>query len=898
MLCLHQKKVITIWANNPDNKYIIPNIGNTWTMIDDMVLCYTAEDDYNLKWLLDGYYRAYPQTIPTNITNGGEDTIQINNVNANDLMLLFDVGKDGDQNSNLENALYIFKRSNRVVNSVYKQAYGLFNKYRYVPSSNMVEINDFFDNTNNKTDNVKYGANRIEHIIVTNKGGVIKELDVEGYITKVRSLMRDDVFRWVGKYYSTVSDILFNADTREYAFTKTLESFKIPIDLTIKGTAGNNKFYAEVGSDTFVFDGEGGRDTIYGANFADTIQISGNNIEPVLTKIGNNLYIKYYDNGYTDKRGRWHDTSSVITLSNYYKTAQGNRLDTYTVNGTQHTISNEIINVTGLGKIYGTSGSDTITGSRSGDRIYGGYGGVDEIFGDWGNDIIYSQSQTGSAVFIAGEEGNDRLYAGAGVDYFYFGEAEDKGEGRDTIYNADSNDKIRFANISADDLKYTKSGNNLIITTPNAKNFENETARKSYRNFSATVANYFNPNISDESKIDTVEFGDKNSANTSISIKEQTINVGGKGRIYGTKYKDNIVGSRYSDRIYTGVGEDTVTAGRGNDTIYITGEGNKTLNFNSGDGKDTVVIGKGITSAINLKFNNLSTDALSYSKSVNDLVITQTYLDKRNRTKFGGNVTIKNYFNENDGSIKYNNINVTTDEGTSDIQTLLNNNGLTVTAGTYDRRWREPEYTGTKYNDTFNYKSGNAVIYGGEGNDTYNIKMTNKTNVYMSDCYDNTNIGGGNDTLNIDAKQNNLALLFNVDRNGNILEYDSALNDEHGIDTLFVFNKKSLTLNNINRLFREQDVGGLIQIDGYFEENSENNHDPYGYIENINIKDNSGKNYVSANIDSWIQGISQDVASWMSDHSAYSSTIDVFNQGNKADINSLLKVYANYQPQQ
>lgn len=82
VLCLHQKKVITIWANNPDNKYIIPNIGNTWTMIDDMVLCYTAEDDYNLKWLLDGYYRAYPQTIPTNITNGGEDTIQINNVNA------------------------------------------------------------------------------------------------------------------------------------------------------------------------------------------------------------------------------------------------------------------------------------------------------------------------------------------------------------------------------------------------------------------------------------------------------------------------------------------------------------------------------------------------------------------------------------------------------------------------------------------------------------------------------------------------------------------------------------------------------------------------------------------------------------------------------------------------
>ena len=76
-------------------KYIINNIKNSWTIVDDGLENFKDMDD-----ILDDI------DIEAPISDAGEDTVQINNVNANDLILFFDVGKTGDE-ANLDESLYI-----------------------------------------------------------------------------------------------------------------------------------------------------------------------------------------------------------------------------------------------------------------------------------------------------------------------------------------------------------------------------------------------------------------------------------------------------------------------------------------------------------------------------------------------------------------------------------------------------------------------------------------------------------------------------------------------------------------------------------------------------------------------------------------------------------------------
>ena len=84
-----------------------------------------------------------------------------------------------------------------------------------------------------------------------------------------------------------------------------------------------------------------------------------------------------------------------------------------------------------------------------------------------GNDIIYANGGSinagnGADVMISSEE-NENFYGGEGADIYGFY----AGFGRDEInnYHADnSKDIIKFADISADDIAFSKNGSDLIIT--------------------------------------------------------------------------------------------------------------------------------------------------------------------------------------------------------------------------------------------------------------------------------------------------------------------------------------------------------------------------------------------------------------------------------------------------
>lgn len=856
-----------------DDTYIINNLGKTVTYIDDAVIAAREDDENHEYW--EKFLGDNPRFTPIAEPYSDNDTLQINNMKANDLLFFFDVFNKNAENAEeaeIKDALFVLKKS--AINSLKSQLSKAYSGK--MPSNGLVRIDAFFsDNVDinaGNDDEISYAENRIENIKVL-QNGVEKVIDIEKYFKDTQAKVRTVLEKYG---YTLASEMLMKANAKQR--NELLNCYKTPMDLTITGTDKNDKIYAEAGSDTIVFDANSGDDIVYNTNSADKLVFKDGADVLYMGKYGNDLIITY--NG-----------GNNVLLSNYYKAKASDRLDLYIDStGSEHHIKDETIHVIGQGKIYGTEYNDEVEGSEKSDKIYGG-GGNDKLYGGWGNDIIYSQSKEGDTVLLAGEEGNDKLYGGAGEDIFYFGEATEKGEGKDVIYNANSGDKLRFKDINFEDLKFTKSGNNLVITVPDASNLENENARAAYKNFQATISNYFKSN----DKLDKIEFIDEMENITTAYIKDGTIHMSGSGKIYGTEFEDVITGSKKGDKITTGAGDDTITAGRGNDTITL-GAGDKTLNFAKGDGKDTIYLGD--ADSVKLNFSDIKdSDSLSYTKNNKDLVISHLYPNKKGVLTSGGTVTIKNYFDDN-GKVSYEN--VTLSKGNADYGNLVDLiKDLNIT-GFYTKadNVKATVFAGTDFDDVLTYKSGMTGMMGGKGDDTYNVNMNKKTNVYISDILDPEDVttGGGNDTLNIGAAKENLALLFNVNNEGFVYVNDPSFAEDE-ISSLYIFDKKSLTVKNLLNMFNGKNISGLIEIDNFFDdvdgstpEERTFKENQYGYIENINVKGSDGS-FVSANMEQWINQVVSEVVSWLSDHSEYSSAFDVLAQGDMADIKSLMNVY-------
>ena len=89
---------------------------------------------------------------------------------------------------------------------------------------------------------------------------------------------------------------------------------------------------------------------------------------------------------------------------------------------------------------------------------------------------------------------------------------------------------------------------------------------------------------------------------------------------------------------------------------------------------------------------------------------------------------------------------------------------------------------------------------------------------------------------------------------------------------------------------------GSVEIFRYFSSNEATDEHGFGYIENIFTKDYA-ETENGLNMDAWTAKVASEVAMWLSYHQNYETSFDVFEAGNKVDIESLLKVYsaADYQ---
>ncbi len=350
----------------------------------------------------------------------------------------------------------------------------------------------------------------------------------------------------------------------------------------------------------------------------------------------------------------------------------------------------------GSDRLYGDNGNDTIYGENGNDIIEGGKGN-DTINGGKGNDKIYGVSGTN---FITGSKGNDKIYSGSGVDTFYYA----KGAGKDTIYNANSSDKIRYKDVaSMSDLKFARKRNDIIITRKNGSKKE-----------TITLSDFFKTS----KKLDKIILSD---GTTGSILESAQLSMSGSGTIDGTEYNETIKGSFRADVIYGRGGNDKITGHKGKDTINA-GKGTNSIYFGKNDGDDVVLNGGGVDTLV---FKKQYVDDLRVRYSGNNAIVYYK----------GGTVLLKGY-KLGGHSAQY----IKTKSGTVAIDDLIRVKqtttdgytkyyGLEVKDNILVRELETMEVYGNGGGDIIQVsdKAEGVNIYGGKGDDKITLNVGGNT---------------------------------------------------------------------------------------------------------------------------------------------------------------------------
>ncbi|GJL74314.1 calcium-binding protein [Nitrosomonas sp.] len=289
-------------------------------------------------------------------------------------------------------------------------------------------------------------------------------------------------------------------------------------DDTINGLGGNDSLHGGDGND--IIDGGDGTDRLYGSSGDDVLSGGTGSNDTMDGGAGNDTYlfaagdgnttISNYDTGtnrldilrfdagispndiLATRTGSYdltltlQSTGEKITVTFYFylDTAHPSyRLDAIEfADGTSWNPDTMMQKV-----LQGTEGADVINGSAADDSI-DGMGGNDTIYAKSGNDTLYGgagddylNGYDGNDI-IEGGDGTDRLHGSSGDDILSGGTGSDTlsgdagndtylfaiGDGTDSISNYDTNassiDILQFANISYENLWFSRSSNDLKIS--------------------------------------------------------------------------------------------------------------------------------------------------------------------------------------------------------------------------------------------------------------------------------------------------------------------------------------------------------------------------------------------------------------------------------------------------
>ena len=175
--------------------------------------------------------------------------------------------------------------------------------------------------------------------------------------------------------------------------------------------------------------------------------------------------------------------------------------------------------------------------------------------------------------------------------------------------------------------------------------------------------------------------------------------------------------------------------------------------------------------------------------------------------------------------------------------------------------------------------------------------MGKKTDLYIDTGH---NIISDNDVLVINANYKNVRAFFNIDSYGDVVVTSDDISDN-----LMIFNKKSLTADNIKKMFDSDaatDTQGVISINKFFK----NSGYDYGYMENFTVSNNflnNVYNYLKGgykkvgeiDTEDWLSEVKESVSAWLTSYAdgKYDgkTAFDVISEGTDKDINAMLKVY-------
>lgn len=330
--------------------------------------------------------------------------------------------------------------------------------------------------------------------------------------------------------YDSVADILF--DMMNLGTSKSETIIGNDKNNTLNGKGGDDILQGGLGSDTYEFDDNFGKDTIIetNPNNNDKNIIKFNNLTTIkdltFTQNANDLIINHKNkqNSITIKGFYTNETKiSFLEFADGSKLSNTDLKDFALMQNNKSILHYAQANEPNLNEnlkstffmadkntpsnISGAMLNDSLIGSDKNDSIWGGYG----------NDILM------------GKKGDDTLNGGKGDDKYIY----TKFDGNDTIQDNGGSDTLVLKGISKDEANFTKQGKDLIISF----NFNND---------KITIKNHFK-GLLKSNKIENIIF-DKDENLTISQIDEFIANKWNK-----ITYND--ISNKFNSNISESVGE-------------------------------------------------------------------------------------------------------------------------------------------------------------------------------------------------------------------------------------------------------------------------------------------------------------------------------------------------------
>ncbi|MFA5969210.1 MAG: calcium-binding protein [Sphingomonas sp.] len=452
------------------------------------------------------------------------------------------------------------------------------------------------------------------------------------------------------------------------------------VDLLIGG-AGDDLLEGGTGSDTYLFAGQFGSDTVIDASgVADEIAFQGD-----LTS--DTAVFKFADSERKDLLISFYDRADTVLVKDYFATSGAGTIEKITFADGLQVSARKIAD--GALASLATYGSDQLRAYAIGSTLYGG-GGNDDLRGLGGNDTL------------VGGTGDDFLSGGGGDDVYFYG----SGDGNDTI-----NDNVDgFGGPQGFDTLEFAHGidpGRVVIDLVNGYDY-----RVSFIDQPGSIV-LVNESSAGTEAVDQFRFADGSVWNFAEIVSRSLHSTDGDDLLIGSNIGDVISGLAGNDFINGRGGNDLITGGSGDDFLsggggddiyrYSIGDGNDVINdnidgFGGYQGSDTLQFIDGIVpNDVVISSANEYDFVISFVGQVGSITLVSE--------ASGGN-SIIDFISFADGTVwNYSDIAARSHEGSAENDTLF---GSALSDVIY----------GLAGDDFINGHGGNDILVGGLGSDT------------------------------------------------------------------------------------------------------------------------------------------------------------------------------------